>query len=92
MDPNNLDPNDMEELQKQLAAVLPGQDALSGMSTADQAQFTEALLGSMGSTFEGMFSGKGVQYFLEVSDKMQLTTQHQHNIYPCLAYSCISII
>ena len=69
MDPNYLDPNDMEELQKQLAAVLPGQDALSGMSTADQAQFTEALLGSMGSTLEGMFSGKGVQYSLKYVTK-----------------------
>ena len=57
MDLNNLDPNDMEELQKQLAAVLPGQGSMSGMSRADQAQFTEELLGSMGSTLEGTFSG-----------------------------------
>ena len=72
MDPNNHDPNDVEELQKQLAAVLPGQGAMSGMSTADQAQFTQELLGSMGSTLEGMFSGKFIKYILEVDEKVQI--------------------
>ena len=80
MDLNNLDPNDMEELQKQLAAVLPGQGSMSGMSRADQAQFTEELLGSMGSTLEGMFSGMFVQCIFEVgekfSDNVRVTLQH----------------
>ena len=50
---------EMEQLQQQLGALIPGgPGALAEMSSAEQAQFTEELMGSMGTALEGMFSGK----------------------------------
>ena len=54
------DSDEMDQLDlQQLEALVPGgQSTLAGMSAADQAQFAEELMGSMGSALEGMFSGK----------------------------------
>ena len=61
MDLSDLDASDLEELKKQMGALVPGGGAgMEGMSAADQAQFTEQLLGSMGTALEGMFSGKSL--------------------------------